>query len=104
MKRFEPVHLLPALAGVVFGLALVESLALFHLLDFRDAPWLSPDHFDEELLSVHRPHLRSSGSGRGGAVSALYKIPDSDLSVYTWDNKYDHNGFRNTTDLTRADI
>jgi hypothetical protein len=48
--------------------------------------------------------LRSSGSARGGAFAALFKIPPSDVSFYKWDLKYDQNGFRNVPDLTRADI
>jgi hypothetical protein len=92
------------LTGVVAAWLLVESLAMFHIADFRKSTWLSNSRFDEDLISVHRPYARDQGSAIGGAFSALYKIPASDISRYEWDLKYDRNGFRNDCDWARAEM
>lgn len=59
---------------------------------------------DPELLHIHPPHSHFSGEARGGNITAGYRIPASDMTVYRWDVNYDQNGFRNDTDLKSADI
>jgi hypothetical protein len=92
------------LAGVITGLLLIESLALFHIVDYRESSWFSDTGFDPELKAVRRPYTREAGSAVGGDFAEAYKIPASDRSKYEWDLKFDHNGFRNGTDLKQADI
>jgi len=91
-------------AGAILGLLLLESLAFFHIVDYRNSTWLSDDRFDEKLIAVHRPHTREIGSSLGGAFSALYTIPAKDMRSYQWDLRYDRNGFRNAADWKHADV
>lgn len=91
-------------AGILLALALVELPALLHLVDYRNVTWLSSDRFDPELLTMHRPHAQFHGSALGGALATAYKIPRSEMSLYRWNVKYDAHGFRNDTDLDRADV
>jgi hypothetical protein len=91
-------------AGLLAALLLLEAPALVGLVDYRNVTWLSGDRFDPELLKIHRPHLQLRGSARGGLFAANFQIPQSDMSLYRWDLRYDNHGFRNRSDLNRADI
>jgi hypothetical protein len=55
---------------------------------------------DPELLYVHRPYLRLSGSQPGDIAAALCL----EGPRYAYDVEYDRNGFRNEADLTAANI
>jgi hypothetical protein len=66
--------------------------------------WWAPNRHDPELLQVHRPHAHQSGVARGGIISWGFQIPASDMTTYEWDVTYDHNGFRNMSDLESADM
>lgn len=94
-----------AFVGILLALLLVELPALFNLVDYRHVTWLSPDHFvDREFRVSHRPYAQNHGSALGGLASTLYQVPRSERLTYQWDAKYDAHGFRNNTDLDRADI
>lgn len=93
-----------SIAGVLLALALLEIPALLKLVDYRETGWLSINRFDPELLFIRRPYATTNGTSKGGSFAALYRIPASDLSTYHWAVRYDHNGFRNATDLQSADI
>ena len=66
--------------------------------------WWAPNITDPELLHIHRPRAHQSGEARGGDITASYQIPSSDMTQFRWDVTYDHNGFRNKTDLKSADV
>ncbi len=93
-----------SIAGVLLAIALLELPALLKLVDYRETAWLSINRFDPELLFIRRPYATTNGTSKGGSFAALYRIPASDLSTYHWAVRYDHNGFRNATDLQSADI
>src|SRR6202790_1194960 len=95
--------------SVVFVLCLIESPAFIGAFDYRtvigpEHLWWAPNIVDPELLQVHRPHAHQSGAARGGLISWGYQIPESDKVLYQWDVTYDHNGFRNQSDLKSADM
>ena len=98
--------LLLGTTGVVFALVLMETPVLLNLFDYRNVVegWISYKSWDPELWVTHRPHSRLRGAERGGLFAQVIRIPSSDMRVYEWDLKYDHNGFRNAVDLRRADI
>jgi hypothetical protein len=93
-----------SIAGVLLALALLEVPALLKLVDYRETGWLSINRFDPELLFIRRPYATTNGTSKGGSFAAIYRVPASDLSTYHWAVRYDHNGFRNATDLQSADI
>ena len=91
-------------AGVLFALVLIECPALLNLYDYSEDGLLSNLRPDPELLFLHRPDSFFAGSRRGGSFANIYSIPPSDMSLYRWDVRYDHNGFRNDADLRKADV
>jgi hypothetical protein len=105
LRRF-----LLVIGSFIFALCLIEFPALINRLDYREilgnnfAWWPINNVNDPELIHIRRPYLHFSGTTRGGGITAGYLIPASDMTDYHWDDKYDHNGFRNDVDLTRADM
>lgn len=106
-RRELAVRVLLVLGSCAAALLLLELPALFRLVDYRNAIGANPMHSnyvdDPELLSVHRPHSRLSGSSKGGFAAKIYAVPLQEQTDYHWDVQYDRNGFRNATDLRRAD-
>lgn len=96
--------------SLLFAWGLIELPALINVLDYRAVLgnqfgwWPMNNINDKELLHIRRPYAHFSGSTRGGGITAGFEIPDTDKTVYHWDDRYDHNGFRNDRDLSRADI
>jgi hypothetical protein len=109
-SRFLPRFLLLA-GSLAFTLACVELVGLSGLADYRmlfgsrhGYAWISAgNRFDPELLSVREPHLRIHGRRDRGNIAASLCLPPSGPG-YRHDLEYDHNGFRNPTDLSRAEI
>jgi lysophospholipase L1-like esterase len=102
-------RLLLIVASFLFVLLLFEIPALIQAVDYRTIigpthAWWAPNITDPELLHVHRPRAHQSGTAMGGDISTVFQIPPSDLTQFHWDVTYDHNGFRNETDLKSADI
>jgi len=103
-------RILLAVGSVLFVLFLIEFLAFIHVVDAREvlgnnfAWWPIYNVNDPELIHIRRPNVHFSGKALGGSVTAYYRIPQSDMTLYQWDDQYDHNGFRNATDLKSADI
>jgi hypothetical protein len=97
-------NLLLSCAGIFLALLLVEIPAMLNVVDYRSITWLSPDRFDPELRTIHRPYSLVHGAAMGGLAATMYRIPRSEMLPYEWDVKYDAHGFRNSTDLERADI
>lgn len=94
--------------AVILALGLLETPALLHKANYRAiiGPDL-PDRFSRSvpgLLYLHWPYWHSAGAFRGGNVAEAFDIPAADRSSTRWDVSYDRNGFRNETDLDRADI
>lgn len=94
--------------SIIFVLCAIESPAFLGAFDYRtligpEHLWWAPNMVDPELLQVHRPHAHQSGAAQGGLVSWGYQIPESDKIRYRWEVTYDHNGFRNLSDLKSAD-
>jgi hypothetical protein len=101
--------LLLSLGSAAFVLFLIEFPAWIQVLDYRTLigpshVWWAPNIMDPELLIIHRPRAHQSGSSRGGDAALAYQVPSSDLTFFRWDVRYDHNGFRNKTDLKSAEI
>jgi hypothetical protein len=99
------------LSSFIFALFLLEFLALIKAVDYGHLigpashdVFAATNKGDPELLHIHPPHSHFSGEARGGNITTGYRIPASDMTVYRWDVQYDHNGFRNETDLKSADI
>ena len=109
MKSEFVRRLLLIVASFLFVLLLFEIPALFQVIDYRNLigptrAWRAPNITDPELLFVHRPRAHQTGSAQGGDISIGNQIPSSDLTQFRWDVTYDHNGFRNVTDLNSADV
>src|SRR5207247_6616869 len=107
--RTEIVYrILLVLGSLVFTFAILEFLAWIEVFDYRAVIGVPVgglhDVFDRELLHRHGPHLHLAGSSRGGQITGPFQIPPSERQLYQWDVHYDQNGFRNQTDLTKADI
>jgi hypothetical protein len=96
--------LLAAAAGIAVAWLLTEAPVFFGLADYQNVTWLSNDRYDPVLLKIHRPHAQLHGSALGGIFTGTFQIPQSQMSHYQWDLRYDHNGFRNDADLDRADV
>ena len=102
-------RLLLIVGSFLFVLLLFEIPALIQVVDYRTIigpthAWWAPNITDPELLHIHRPRAHQSGTARGGDISTVFQIPPPDLTQFHWDVTYDHNGFRNETDLKSADI
>lgn len=89
---------------------LIESLALFHLVDYRLVfgtaslePKANPlNRLDKELIYVHRPYLHLRGVMPAGDIGIW--LPNAEKEPHPYDVRADRDGFRNPTDLERADI
>ncbi|HKN86649.1 MAG TPA: SGNH/GDSL hydrolase family protein [Nitrospiraceae bacterium] len=66
-------------------------------------PWRSPLQVpDPELLWIHPPYLRLTGNYTRGNIGEMLCLPPRPGQPY--EIRYDRYGFRNDTDLTKADI
>jgi hypothetical protein len=97
--------------SVIFVLSLIEVPALLKFLDYGKIVgpasgdvFLATNKGDPELLHIHPPHSHFSGTAQGGNISANFRIPRSDMTLYRWDIRYDQNGFRNERDLESAEL
>lgn len=97
------------LASIGFALFLAEVPAALHFLDYRaliggGADWWPKNYVaDRELIHIRRPGSHLEGTAKGGLVR-LYYVPTAGLTTYHWNVTYDGSGFRNSRDLTSADI
>lgn len=98
-----------SLMGIAIVWLPLEGLGAFGVINYQSlfrAPisewWYGAPYnvVDPELLYVHRPYLRLSGSQPGDIAAALCL----DGPRYNYDVAYDRNGFRNEADLTAANI
>ena len=88
------------------GLELVSAVGL---VDFRTVlvtggpdPRKNADNaLDPELIHIHKPYLKRVGVTRGDIALALH-LPGTPL--YPYDVACDRNGFRNTCDLSTAEV
>ncbi len=88
----------------------LELLALINLVDYRTAfnvriytHEIKPtNRLDRELIYTHKPNQLLEGVADGGDVTALYDVESP--TRYDYSIRYDHNGFRNDTELHIADI
>ena len=97
-----------ALALVLAGLELPAALGVVDYAALFPPPLADPiavglDRPDPELLHVHRPYLRASGSTQGDLVVLTF-TPVPSAPRYRFDARYDRHGFRNPADLDRADV
>ncbi|MGH7230149.1 MAG: SGNH/GDSL hydrolase family protein, partial [Nitrospiraceae bacterium] len=91
-------------------LLVLELPAIFGRIDYRlvfSTPgvelWRKPgDVMDTELLWARQPHLQLKGYYERGNVGEALCLPPHPPLQY--DLVYDHNGFRNDSDLATADI
>jgi hypothetical protein len=85
----------------------LELPALFRVVDYRLIIAPNPLHLnymdDPELVFLHRPNSRLTGSAPCGFAAKIYDIPPSEQAAYHWDVRYDRNGFRNAADLQSAE-
>ena len=108
-KRFA---LTTATLGLV--VALLEFPAVVRLVDYRlvlpdpnfdrKNPWRAHplNRPDREVLQIFKANHRLTGEQAGGDVARMWNLPP--LGEYEYDYRTDHNGFRNESDLSRADI
>jgi len=102
-------RLLLAIVSLFFALFVIELPALFHLVDYKAVigplrGYYATIIYDPELLYIKRPHSAWIGQLRGGDITANYRLPPSDMTLFHWDTKYDQSGCRNQQDLQKADI
>lgn len=104
-------RLLLAAGSFVFTLSLIELPAFFNVLDYEGLEstgvWAGLRFIrvpDPELTHLEPPYKHLVGSSRGGIFETLYTLPPAEQGLFRWDLKYDHNGFRNDTDLGSADL
>jgi lysophospholipase L1-like esterase len=108
-RREHAGRFLLATTTLVLVIGLLELPALLGLLDYRvlfgvriAAPWQNPEYeTDAELVHRRPAHYTASGETYGD-IAHLLDVPDA--RRYTFDVRLDRNGFRNATDLDRADI
>lgn len=105
IKRF-----LLTTASIVVGLIMTETPAALRIIDYRallgsfdsEAPLaVAGRHADRELLWRHDPYYQYEEPYEGNLGRALCVAPDHSKKLLV---RYDHNGFRNREDLTKADI
>jgi hypothetical protein len=102
-------RLLLAIASLVFALFVIELPALFHVVDYKALigplrGYYATIVYDPELLYIKHPHASYAGQRRGGDITAGYRLPPSDMTLFHWDTRYDKNGCRNEQDLQKADM
>ena len=85
-------------AAAIAGLVNYQALLRAPISEWWYGP---PDNVvDPDLLYLHRPYLRLSGSQPGDLAAGLCQ----DGATYRYDVRYDRHGFRNEEDLAVADI
>jgi acetyltransferase AlgX (SGNH hydrolase-like protein) len=112
--RAKVANCLLATLAVTFIVGVLEIPAVLHLVDYRIVlsprdsvlytvkAWANPrNQLDPELLYLHRPHQRFTGTTLGDLVTTFGLPADHRYAV---DIQYDGHGFRNNVDLTRASI
>jgi hypothetical protein len=95
-----------AVALTLGGLELVSALGL---VDFRTVlatggpdPCKNADNaLDPELIHIHKPYLKRVGATRGDIALAFHL---AGTRLYPYDVACDRNGFRNTCDLSTAEV
>jgi hypothetical protein len=106
-RRKLAARILLGLGCCAAALLLLELPALFRVVDYRNIIGANPLHSnymdDPELVFIHRPNSRLTGSAPCGFAARVYDIPLAEQTAYHWDVRYDRNGFRNATDLTSAE-
>jgi len=95
--------------ALTLPLGCLELLSVTGMADFRT--WfttsvLDPRHNgdnvpDRELIHIHKPYLKRAGATHGDIAYAFHL---SNAPLYPYEVAYDRNGFRNTRDLTEAEI
>jgi hypothetical protein len=108
-NRRETFYRVALVVGsLMFGFGILELLAWLEVFDYRGL--LAPPESgqtevaDLELLHRHAPHAHIAGSARSGQITWSFQIPPKERQYYSWDVHYDRYGFRNSSDLTQADI
>jgi lysophospholipase L1-like esterase len=105
MKRFSLMT-----GSIAICLIVAEGAALLRLVDYRavlgtyeSGSYLSiaGRHADRELLWQHDPYYQYEEPYQGNLGAALCRPPDPMHKVAV---RYDRDGFRNSTDLQKADI
>jgi len=107
-ERAARLILVSATLGMI--LLALESMAVMRLIDFRLLlstpvfdPWQSPLRLpDSDLLWMRPPHLRLNGNYTRGNLGEILCLPPR--AVQPYELRYDRYGFRNDTDLVKADI
>ncbi len=97
-----------ALGFMLFGL---EAFGLAGLVDYRllfgtPAPevWLNPrNRLDDDLLHIPRPHMTMRGTTAGDIVVNA-RVDPRQHTLFRYDYRTDHDGFRNDADSVTADI
>jgi hypothetical protein len=100
-------RVLLAVASIAFTVFIIEFPAFINIVDYGATMGSARGVLnvgDPGLLQIHRPHAHSSGESLGGNAAMYYRIPRSDLTLFRWNLKYDQNGFRNDSDLTKANM
>jgi hypothetical protein len=113
-RRLAVVRFGMAIASLLLFIGLLELTAILGFVDYRlvvprpewvrnsMSPWEDPrNRPDPELIHIHRPYLRVTGSGPGN-LAYPYGIPHA--RTYSFDVRHDQHGFRNDRDLERAAI
>ena len=90
---------LPAIVGVVDYRLVLKDPNFDRKNPWRAHPLNRPD---PELIQIFAPHHRLAGTQSGGDIARIWNL--SPLGEYRYDYRTDQHGFRNETDLTRADI
>ena len=93
-------------AVIWLGLELAAVTGLVNYPALTRAPisewWYGPPYnvADRDLLYIHRPYLKLTGSQPGDIAANLCLAS----TVYGYDVRYDRHGFRNEADLDAADV
>lgn len=111
-SRTELASRILLVAGsLVFVWFLVELPALINIVDYQTleyhgvwGDWRFIRVPDAQLTHLEPPHAHYKGSSYGGDAESSFRIPQSDQTLFHWDLKYDHNGFRNGSDAASTDI
>ncbi len=90
---------LPAMLGVVDYRLVLKDPNFDRKSPWRAHPLNKPD---PELIQIFASHHRLAGAQSGGDIARIWNLPP--LGEYRYDYRTDQHGFRNETDLTRADI
>ncbi len=93
---------------LLIAVASAELLVFSGAIDFRHIfgtpvdPWQNTkNRLDQSLIHIHRPHYHARGKLMGGDLVLWRNAPP--LLNRDYDIQYDHIGFRNNTDYSKAD-